>query len=219
MKLYSIYRFLSSPFFTIILLLTFILCVGFIIDYMISCIKKRTPHENFFDELLSSYDIPFKTRKTLLMLLDILLIVITIFSNNHFIIKLGCEDIRVMPDGTYCYYVLATNEKDKTYTLPANIEKIDGNYCIRNIYFKNGGYLYFDDCDYFEYDETARVCDQSGNFWNIKLTNNKTTHYKVNEVTHFSTYKLLEGFVMAFCFLIMVILNFIQLLKEEDKDY
>ncbi|MBP3706266.1 MAG: hypothetical protein J6J13_03325, partial [Clostridia bacterium] len=147
------------------------------------------------------------------------LICLALFSNNHFIIKLGCEDIRVMPDGTYCYYVLATNEKDKTYTLPANIEKIDGNYCVRNIYFKNGGYLYFDDCDYFEYDETARVCDQSGNFWNIKLTNNKTTHYKVNEVTHFSTYKLLEGFVMAFCFLIMVILNFIQLLKEDDEDY
>ena len=53
----------------------------------------------------------------------------------------GVHDLTLKPDGTYCFYVEATPRGGKTYTLPAEIRKSDGNYYIDRVLFSNGGCL------------------------------------------------------------------------------
>lgn len=136
-------------------------------------------------------------------------------SNPQTYILLGSKDIRFMPEGTYCYYVYATNENNKTYTLPANIKKYNENfYTVNNVYFNNGGYLYFGDSDYFEYSETAYEIDQNENFWDIELTNIKTVHKKVTETNPKNIKKLFLPFVEIFIMLIRTIMFAFNCKKE-----
>lgn len=58
----------------------------------------------------------------------------------------GIHNLELKPDGTYCFFVEATNRQGKTYVLPAEVEVAkdgDGNrtYYINKVVFSNGGYL------------------------------------------------------------------------------
>ena len=135
-----------------------------------------------------------------------------------------------MPEGTYCYYVHATNEKGKTYTLPAKINKINEIYVeednenvkkssytyyyLNNIYFENGGYLYFDS-DYFEYSEEICATDQGGNEWKIQLTSQKAFHPKVNETKPFKPTKLIFPFIEIITITIATILYVLNIKKQK----
>lgn len=143
---------------------------------------KRAMPDNleFYQQIFSSFP------RFAAITVNLLLVFIALFMNNHFVISLGCTDLEVMPEGRYCYYVEATNEKGKTYTLAANILKEGSNaYAIENVYFNNGGYLYFDICDYEEFDDELYVFDQDGKEWTIKLTNKKASHSSVLEEKEF----------------------------------
>jgi hypothetical protein len=111
--------------------------------------------------------------------------IVALFSSSFFVVSvLGCDDPRIMPSGNYCYYVEATNENGKTYTLPAHIIIEDsGEFSVYKVFFDNGGYLYFEDCFYdsVNFDETLYVEDQRENLWKINLTTKKTYHNAVNE--------------------------------------
>lgn len=127
------------------------------------------------------------------LIISLLSIFILLFSSGRFVRLMGCNDFRIMPEGTYCYYVLATNEKGQTYTLPAKIEIMtdvneddEKTYCVRNVYFKNGGYLYFEDeCQPEKNNKSGAwqdsAMDQNEKDWEIELTSNKTTHNSVCE--------------------------------------
>lgn len=159
--------------------------------YYLSRIKKPTCDNGFLLDLFCNEN------KIKAIIISIICIFITLFSSNNFIILLGCEDIRIMPEGTYCYYVYATNEKNNTYTLPANIQKTDGKYFVHNVYFNNGGYLYFSDGDFFDFDEDVAYFDQNNNEWSINLTANKTSHSKVKEKNPLQIGWLLAVFVFV----------------------
>lgn len=146
-----------------------------------------------------------------------LCIFFTLFSSSNFILLLGCDDIRIMPKGTYCYYVYATNENGNTYTLPANISKINRTeYGIKNVYFKNGGYLYFSDFDYIKFDDEFNAHDQNNNEWQIELTTHKTTHPKVKETSPLNVGVLIVVFI-ATCFHLINGVFYVRSIDYEKK--
>ena len=175
MDLYNIYELCRFPIFLIVAYLMVISSLLSCYSYFINP-KNPTCEDGFLLDLICNRS------KIKTIILCLLCIFILLFSSKNFTILLGCDDIRIMPNGTYCYYVLATNEKEKTYTLPANIEKIGRNdYYVYNVYFDNGGYLYFANDDYFSFGERITHTDQDNRDWNIELTPYKTTHPEVEE--------------------------------------
>lgn len=174
---YSVYSFFKSM--SGITVLSSIVCLCYFIGN--PTLKRKL--EFVSDIALKSW--PTVAKKTVAILLHIFMIIALLLGSNFIAVNiLSCDDIRAMPDGTYCYYVEATNEKGKTYTLPANIQKTDEYYQVYNVYFNNGGYLYFGgSCSDFEYDESSYCYDQSDRQWEIELTNIKTYHKAVKETS------------------------------------
>lgn len=125
----------------------------------------------------------YNIKKPLIIIVCLVCCFVMIFSDSYAVWVLdGKTDIRTAPEGTYCYYVIARrDDSSKQYTLPAKINKLEGDYFVENIYFSNGGYLYFNSYEYSEYGETIRDADQDGDFWEIKLTNRKAYHSSVTE--------------------------------------
>jgi len=207
MSLYNIYAFCST--FEIALWIIAFLTLFLVVGVVWQLVKKEEP--TFLSDVFLG-EINFLIKKIILITVSLLFAFMSLFSIPHFVTALGCEDLRAKPSGTYCYYVYATNEKDKTYTLPANIEKINDNtYLVHNVYFKNGGYLYFEDCDYFKYDDTEYVIDQNGNGWNIELTSYKTSNRKVKETTDFKIPYILYASLSVF--IINALLHLYHLIK------
>lgn len=184
--LYSIFNFCVSP---ILCLWAYLLAV-FSLIFIVKRLKssEEDPRSEKY-----GLEIFFGKSKVRTIIVSLICVFIILFSNKYFVKSLGCNDIRIMSDGIYCYYVLATNENNDTYTLPAKIEKSHETYgdetdertriyyTIHNVYFDNGGYLYFDSPDYFSYGSYTTEYDQNGNEWKIELTNNKTVHHSVEE--------------------------------------
>ena len=188
-----------------------------------SSIKFLLPKNNSKQTFLSQYSdlrFPFGEKKTTTVLICVLSCFVILFSNAQFVTMLGSRDIRTMPEGTYCYYVKTTNEKGKTYTLPAKIQKINGTYYdIDNVYFKNGGYLYFEDSEYIEYSETLSTYDQNGKDWDIKLTNHKCSHDKVEETKPMNFKKLVLPFIEVLLIISTALMYIFNSVKKEKHEY
>ena len=196
------------------------MCIVFVGFYLLGALCDIFPlktHKDIYclDIITISCD-SYKGKSICVSMVSIIMCSIIFLGSNQILIGLGCEDIQVMPPGNYCYYVYATNEKDKTYTLPANIEKVNNDtYLVHNIYFKNGGYLYFGDAaDYFDYGEKERHIDQNENFWDIKLTSYKTHHEKVSETKPFNPCKLVLPCISIIIILISTVLYIIRIRTE-----
>lgn len=180
MDLHSLY-FSANGWLSVVTMLSSLLCIS---DFCAIYGKVKYGKELQFTSDILLVRLSRDARKIVAILFHLLMIVILMFGSNYFIVRIcGSTDIRCMPEGTYCYYVRATNEKGKTYTLPAKIYKHDlSTYAVENVYFDNGGYLYFaGTCEDFEYDDTEQCSDQDEHEWEISLTNYKTTHKKVTE--------------------------------------
>lgn len=196
MNVYNLYDFASETLFSVP-------CVLISLCYLPQLKKffKNIKLENNFSFLSDIFfkDSSFLIKKIFAIVLHLFFVFILLFNSTYFVVNiLGCEDIRAMPKGEYCYYVKATNEKGKTYTLPAKIIKTTDEYsdyvgdeerirrktvyCVENVYFENGGYLYFESYETFNFHEVQTYYDQDEREWEIKLTNKKAHHIKVKEV-------------------------------------
>lgn len=116
----------------------------------------------------------------------LLLFVMIIFSNFDMYALLGGKDIRFISDGRYCYNVSASRFLGNSYTLPASIYKETNafgksKYYIEKIYFKNGGYLVFDEEDYITLNDYSYLVDQNGEEWMVELCNQRSNHTNVSE--------------------------------------
>ena len=174
MNLYDIYS-ISRAIYWIGVVSAFLTTV-----YIEGCIRKNN---DFF--LSDVFDYSKKTKLIISVMCHIVMIISLFFSSNFFMVKvLHSEDIRLQARGVYCYYVEATNENGNTYTLPARVIKgtksnsfyegcgVDEDYYVTNVYFKNGGYLYFETGNYFDYDKTEQYADQNDENWDIKKKQN-----------------------------------------------
>lgn len=209
MELYDIYNNCSQIPFMVIAHLYFI----FIALDLIAMLQTKTESSFFIDIIRIKFD-NYKLGALFISLISFILSFIILFSNNQFVIMLGCEDLKVMPEGTYCYYVYATSENDKTYTLPAKIIKPSQiEYGIDNVYFKNAGYLYFSDYDFVECDEKFSAWDQNNKDWEIELTSKKTQHTKVKETNPFKPLNLIFPFVEILVIFTATIIYVFKLIK------
>lgn len=208
MNLYNIYTAVNNPYVVAFAILFSFLSIGHIHDLYKYC-KTKASFQFYSDELLSK--ISYDARRIISILIHFVFILLITFGSNYFIVGiLGCDDIRVLPEGTYCYYVNATNEKNKTYILPAKIYKYDLlDYCVDNVYFSNGGYLYFGEgyTDTFNFGETQTYHDQNENEWEIELTNYKTSHKDVQETKAKYSDDDIFRLIMVLIHIYVIILN------------
>lgn len=125
--------------------------------------------------------------RTRVIITYLLLFFMIIFSNFDMFALFGGSDIRFMSDGRYCYNVeISRNYGDNTYTLPASIYKETNGfgkskYYIEKVFFKNGGYLVFDEEDYIALNDYNYLVDQNGEEWTVKLSNQHANHKDVSE--------------------------------------
>lgn len=149
-------------------------CIG----YVISAVTNRNVpfvSDTFFAEM------KLPTRKILMICLHTVFILGILFSTKSLYVNVfDTDDIRLLPDGEYCYYVRAENEKGKTYRLKAEIQKENDEYCVERLFFSNGGYIYLNS-DYEPYGEKIRTTDEDHKEWEVKITSRKTRHKKVDE--------------------------------------
>lgn len=182
---YDIFQLCSFP---IIILLAF--GIGFM--SLVFSFEQLRHQKGPASDLYDIVWIPFGNSKIRTIVVSVLCILVLVVSNSALLYYCGYDDLRIAPEGTYCYYVKATGENGSTYTLPAKIEKIEKDFYVHNIYFNNGGYLYFDSGDYVSFDDKVSNYDQNGKEWKIELTNNKTTHPMVKESNNTSILYVIE---------------------------
>jgi len=115
------------------------------------------------------------------------IILFNIWTSPVFWGLMGSQDIKRKPLGEHCYYVVVQEHKStKSYTIPGKIEKSEDGYHIVNVYWPNGGYLYFEDMPLCEVDKECSAFDQNGRDWDLKLTNNKAEHADVQDADAFT---------------------------------
>lgn len=210
MNLCELYLVFSDP---IWLVFTGIYWLGTLIDIL--PLKRDRNDDRFLDAITLSLD-SFKGKSICVAIVSIIMCLMVFFGSQQIVIGLGCQDIRVMPEGTYCYYVEATNERNKTYALPARIKKIDEiTYGVSNVYFENGGFLYFSDFDYVEYDDEFYSWDQRDNEWHIQFTPNKAYHEKVTETEPFNPLGLIFPCIVIITYLLATV-SYIKQLRRQD---
>ena len=157
-------------------------------------------------------------KKSIAIMVSLICSFILLFSDNTLVWLLdGQKDLRLAPEGSYCYYVTASREfSNKEYHLPAKVRKSEDQlYYVDNVYFSNGGYLYLEGNEYIEFDETFDCADQNEEFWDITLTNNKANHPKVQEnYKHFDFNAALTLIVSIF----LIIISFVLFMTHPEND-
>lgn len=146
-----------------------------------------------------------------------LCLLISLFSNPNFYRFVGCEDIRTMPEGEYCYYVEVNREiDDRIYTLPAKVKITKDEYTyyrLSEVYFSDGGYLRVSDED-LDVDEPFSFIDQDGDYWDCSFTNNRCGDTPFTEDSDTPvTYTVLLTFNV-----LILVLAYISLLCDAKKD-
>lgn len=109
----------------------------------------------------------------------------------------GINNLKLKPEGTYCFYVEATRNYGKTYTLPAQIriekerdevgegkERTYTYYYIEKVIFSNGGYLDTENLDRVEINEASYFYDNEDNEWELVLLNEHAYSPNVKETNN-----------------------------------
>lgn len=150
----------------------------------------------------------FKTSAFWWSIVSTALLMTYIFTNPCFLTLIDYHKLHKEPyGGIYAYYVVAKSGIGKEYTLPAEVHigysestktkhSISGdseqnvysdNYIINRIYFKNGGFLYFEDgVEFSAAGKTTSCVDQNGNDWAITLTDKYTKSDDIKEDSPFN---------------------------------
>ena len=134
----------------------------------------------------------------------------------------GIHNLELKPEGTYCFYVEATNEKGKTYVLPAEIDvvieyadQVSKDYYVKSVYFSNGGYLDTCDMDPLQIGDHSWHETYDGDEWKIRLLNKHAYTPEVEE-TNNATSEDIASLIVEL--LIPAFFLFALCYKERQKD-
>ena len=131
------------------------------------------------------------------MPMTILIILASLITNPAIHQIVGVHNLELKPEGTYCFYVEATNEKGKTYVLPAKVEAVNETidvspertktyriYYVRTVYFSNGGYLNTYDMDSLDIGDHSWHETYDGDEWKIRLLNKHAYSPEIEETNN-----------------------------------
>lgn len=201
--MYSLYTLCGHPLIAGTLQLICVFCIFLILA------KKTSIHDDIV--------IYMEDHKIMSAGIFTLCLLISLFSNPNFYRFVGCEDIRTMPEGEYCYYVEVNSElNDRSYTLPARVKISKSehiSYHLSEVYFSNGGYLRASD-EEFVIGEPFSFIDQDGNYWDCSFTNKRCGDAPFTEDSDVRA----EYTVLLTFNVLMLILAYISLFREAKED-
>ena len=205
-------------------LIVLFLCFMCFFALIYARIKEKAKLSDTFAELYTV----FARHKIIFSILYFFSFLVFMFSESSICYFLGGRDIDLIPEGTYCYYVRATNESSKTYTLPAKINKVecssiwgDSKFYIENVYFPNGGYLYFGDINENPLailpENHVALLDQDTRAWEIEITNNSTNHERVKETTVIKIWPIIRFAISETVITVFYIIFLIKYFRTKRK--
>lgn len=108
----------------------------------------------------------------------------TLLTNTTVHQIVGIYNLKILPAGTYCFYVEAHRIGGKTYTIPSEVkieketEEVGDNrertytyYYIERLFFSNGTEIEIDVWDSVQINESAYHTDSNGEEWELTLLN------------------------------------------------
>lgn len=175
-------------------------CIVYVISNIYRSVRKKAKSDSG-SALISLFGDKFYVFTTV----TLSILIVYIFASPNFQQLINYHHLKREPvGGTYAYYVIATSDNSQEYTLPAAVsisyepdadlrynhntfdyeEKTTYSdaFIVNRIYFKNGGYLYFEDPLIFSKpNEVIYATDQNARDWEIELTDNYTKSEFIKE--------------------------------------
>ena len=171
-------------------LLIFVCCVWKAIR---SIIKRNFSVNKWLVEIRSDLVDWFGNHAKWFLIAALLSILLTNTAVHQFV---GIYNLKILPAGTYCFYVEAFQSDGKTYTVPAEVkikkesEEIgDKNrtytyYYIERFFFSNGNEIELNVWDSVEINEPAYHIDLNGDEWNLTLLNKHAYSPQIKETNN-----------------------------------
>ena len=125
-------------------------------------------------------------------------LIATLITNTTIHHLVGIHNLKLKPEGTYCFYVEAQSYGGKTYTLPAQIRveketdevndkrKTYTYYYIEKVFFSNGGWLNTEDNEPVYINEPSYHYESGGDEWELVLLNEHAYSPYVEETNNAS---------------------------------
>jgi hypothetical protein len=123
-------------------------------------------------------------------------LIATLITNTAVHQLVGIHNLKIKPEGTYCFYVEASQYGRKTYTVPAEIkiEKITKEvgdkertytyYYIERLVFTNGTEIEIDIWDSVQINKSAYHTDSDGDEWELTLLNKHAYSPQIEETNN-----------------------------------
>lgn len=145
-----------------------------------SIVKKDFSADIWIAEIKNEVDSWFGKYAKPFLIVALLSTLLTNTAVHQFV---GIYNLKILPAGTYCFYVEASQFGGKTYTVPAEVtieketeevgdkERTYTYYYIERFFFSNGKEIELDVWDYVEINKSAYHIDSNGDEWELTLLN------------------------------------------------
>ena len=149
-------------------------------DAICDLVKKEFSLARWISEIKRNYGFGRFTKPLLIAALAS--VILTNTAVHQFI---GLYNLNILPVGTYCFYVEASQPGGKVYTVPAEVVIDDEtNYYIKRFFFSNGNEIKLVELDSVEINESDYHIDYEGEDWKITLLNKHAYSPHVKETNH-----------------------------------
>lgn len=151
----------------------------------------------------------------------------TLLTNTAVHQFLGIYNLKILPAGTYCFYVEASQFSTKNYTVPAEVkieketeevgdkERTYTHYYIERFFFSNGNEIKLDVWDSVEINKSAYHIDSIGDEWELTLLNKHAYSPQIKETNNADWFSIT---ILAIEVISVVFLLFALYRKSENNE-
>lgn len=160
-------------------------------------------------------------------IIGIISVIALLLTNTTIHQLVGVNNLKLKPEGVYCFFVEVTKLGGETCTLPAQIRieketddsddrtKAHKYYYIEKVFFSNGESIYVDDFEPDEIDEPSYYHDVYDNEWKLILLNEHAYSPEIKETNNANWFNII--FLLIEVLSISVILYALYKNDIEDK--
>lgn len=129
----------------------------------------------------------------------------------------GVNNLKLKPEGIYCFYVKAMDETGETYIVPAEVEiekesedvgdwetRTYTYYYIKTVILSNDTYLYTEDTGNVEINQAVQFCDDDEKLWELVLLNEHAYSPMIQETNNATWIKVSFLIIKTFSNLISI---------------